>query len=738
MRLFRKSSLYVLLFCVITQYSMSESHNYTNDGGKGKSISFTTPVIKNSKASKNALAEIIRNNLERVWIMNSAFTVVATDKMKDMIETQRKSQDSRHSDETAIQAGDFIAELFSAYTTITISASGQYTATIRITDNRTSEVPVNWDTPVYDTEEEFISYAANDIALYALPLLGVELSSFAKTKLSYRENTGNESLADTKRHFESLTVSINEIDAKLSEITKSKMEDSNAIAEKTELELSRKQLILQQQEAEARIKRLEEDEERIAADKQRASSRSEALNKKIASQGVMYDTLAAKKRKEYEKDLNADASLRIVERKKQSMYDLRSSTVEKIKAYYLQEDADCEKKVAQIENEPYSTVEKDQKGKITRLAKKERKTKIKAVQEESHARKQSYLQAQFDILYPAYETIRTEANGDSAKLKEQKDSSLVNNNILRFGNYDGSKKAWVAYVDLILANEHISSEKILIPYKNITGLTGTYKTDAEKIAYNETVEEYNSYFANNIPVIYVEVHYEIYPNSAKYPSQYSITITSYVFKKIETDEVIYTVHAKSGTKTLTITPAVNVDSRTELTLNSIESEIDSDMQAMKKAAQKQRGTSSKWSAGSGAGASKLSFTFGDILKKGYIPIGIEFGALIGKKADTAFGINAAYLFYIPYIDVGPEIKLSFSRQQFDFKIAAKVQKTILYDFYVAGDAGLHFFSVKPAAAFFAGAEIGYRIFNTWSLSFKWDVNTQPKHHLMFCGNYYFQ
>lgn len=739
MKLLCKSTLYVLLCFVITQYGLTQNHTDEQKDENRKSIAFVTPVVEGTdKASKKALAEILRNNLEQVWITNSSFTVVASDKMAEMIATQRKSQDSRHSDKTVIDSGNFIAELFSAHTKIDISQSGQYTVTIRITDNKTSAVPVNWTAPAYDNEEDFISYAANDIALHALPKLGVELSSLAKTRLSYRKNTGNESLAATKQHFETLTISINEIDKKLSEITKSKMEDSNAVSEKAALELNRKQLLLQQQEAEARIKRLEEDEARIAADRQRAKNRSESLNQKIEQQGKIYDQLAEKKRKEYAKGLNTDAALRIVERKKQSMYDLRRGTVAKIEKYYLQEDEDCEKKVLHIEHEPYSAIEKDHNGKITRLAKKERKAKMKAAQEESAARKQNYLEAQFDILYPAYETIRAEVNTDITNMKEQKASSLVNNDILRFGNYDGSKNAWVAYVNLIVAGEHISSEKILIPYKNITGSTGSYRTDEEKNAYNETVEEYNSYFANNIPVIYGEVYYEIYPRSAKYPSQYSITITSYVFKKIETDEVIYKIKAQSGTSTLTITPTVDADRSAELTIEDINSEVDRDMRVIKKAAQKRRDAGSSQPARTYGTSSVSSFNFNDILKKGYFSVGLELGTLIGKKADTAFGINTAYLFYTPYIDVGPEIKLGFSRQQVDFKIAAKVQKSILLGFYAAGDVGLQFFTVKPAVGLFVGAEIGYRFFDNWSVSLKWDINTQPKHLLMLGGNYYFQ
>lgn len=234
--MFRKICFFILFLSVFLSFANSHSYNYTNDGGKGKSIAFKEPVVeKDGKTIKHSFSGILRNNLESVWITNSAIEVAASDKIEEMIKIQKKSQDSRHSDKTVIEAGNFIAELLTAETKIIISPSENFTATIRIRDNKTKKIIVNWTTPVYTNEEEFTSYAANDIALYALPLLGVNLSSLAKTNLSYRKNRINESLFDAKSHLDNLTASITEIDKQLSQITKNKMEDSNAVAEKARL-----------------------------------------------------------------------------------------------------------------------------------------------------------------------------------------------------------------------------------------------------------------------------------------------------------------------------------------------------------------------------------------------------------------------------------------------------------------------------------------------------------------------
>jgi|GEM_PF-4069262 len=106
-----------------------------------------------------------------------------------------------------------------------------------------------------------------------------------------------------------------------------------------------------------------------------------------------------------------------------------------------------------------------------------------------------------------------------------------------------------------------------------------------------------------------------------------------------------------------------------------------------------------------------------IFDRGYFPIGMGMG--FSKTPAPLFfnmGFDVAYLFYTEYIDVGPEIKFSFSpivnsianiggpTVQVDFGFAAKVQKKVYEGLYVAADAGFDFFNVKPHIAAFIGGE----------------------------------
>ena len=786
----RNVCLFAVFFCCFS-FANAQNYNYTNDGGKGKSIAFEQSIVEENGevVKKDSLVQIFRNTLQSRWLDNSAIKVVAIEELERIIKVQKRSQDARHSDKTAIDAGNFIAELFSAQTTIYISSQGKYSVRIKITDNEKGSLVSNWISGEYENKEDFIDYAANDVALNILPMLGVELSSRAKQRLSYRKNSDS-SLLEARKYLDNLTSSISDLDKQLSEVTKSKMQEVGSVAEKVRIETQLEQLKLQEKEVNERVKRLEEDERRREEDRQRAKSRSEALNKKIAKNGVKYDKLANKKRKEYSSELTFNARISLFERKKNGLLSLKTDSIEKIKSYYLQEDEDCRNEIIKIEDAPYTAIEKNAKGKITSEAKKERKEKIKKVQQASKMRKEKYFDEQFSHLEPSFEVIRKEILKDIPELKGQRESSLLNPDLLRFGNYDGSKNAWVASISLILAGNILSDERILIPYKNITGLNPGYNTQEEKEAYNATVDEYNSYFASNIPLIYVEINYDIIPMSVEKPSKYTVKINSYVFKKIEGDEVIWTLKPSSSIKTLTITPVVAIDysvplleshvkgkvdkfikqkekeeKKREAERKRLEKEIEREKKRLEKEkeskeaerereAEKKRleqeikevdneeDTESKNSTTgkkkNNSSSSHNSDFLTNLFSYGYIPLGVDFGLSYTSLSAVNFGLNVSYLFYTEYLDVGPEIKIFFTPYQFDFAVAAKLQKEVYENIYVAGGLGLDIFSIYPHAGALFSFEAGYIFLDDWSVSLKLDVSTQPQYLFRVAANYYFR
>jgi len=734
----KRNLLFIFLsFTLVSAFS--ESYNYTNDGAKGSTIAFEMPKIITGEASPY-LAQIIKNNLERVWRTYSGMQVIARDKMDAIIANQKKSQDALHSDASAIEGGNILAEQFSAYTTIYIRENKEFRLTIEIVDNKNGDKKVIYNTEIYEKEEDFTEYAPNEVALNVLPKLGVELSSMAKSKLVYRKNNENESLGDAKLHRDSIDRSIEALDKQLSEVLKTKMADTNAVAKKAQLQAEMERLRIEKKEADARVKRLEEDEKRAIEDAKKAKLRGAELNKKISENGKKYDRLAIKKRKEYATNLTCNARISLLEKKKQSLISLWEECRITVKNFFIEEERDYENKKKAIEDEPYALTDQDEKGRPTKDAKKLRVQRINNIKSDSTRRREQYLEEQWSILSTSYEAIRNEVNNDILFLKGQTEYSFLNSNLLRFGNYDGAKKAWVAHINLSLAGDEISSEKIFIPYVAVTGEVPKYKTETEKIKYNEIVEEYNAYFANNIPIIYVEINYDIIPSSVKKPSQYKVIINSYVFKKIDGDKEIYRIKARSSKKTLSITPLTPIDYTTAPTKKKLENEVLSIIKKEKKEAEKrqkeleaQRLKAKKLEAKKIEEEKKRekkeatkqnemdkneeaikddkkestktdsSSIKDSVFGMGYFPIGCGLGfSKTYAPASFNMGIDIAYLFYTEYIDVGPEIKFSLSpiskyatilgmpQVQVDFGFAAKVQKKVYEDLYVAGDAGFDF------------------------------------------------
>lgn len=679
--------LFLILIFFIKFPVLLFSQNYINNGGKGKSIAFEESLtIKNGRQTQNSYySTVLKTNLTQVFVVYSAITVVASDNEREIIDIQRKSQDSRHSDSSAIEAGNLIAQMYTAQSTIEFSANTNFRVSINIRNNKTGGIEASAKVGPYSNEEEFHNYAANDIGLRILPQLGVELSSLAKSNLSYRKNNNSESLVDARKHYSNIVASIENIDKELSVLTKTQMDKNTAIAQKASLEAAKKQLEIQQREANERIKRLEDDERRREEDKKNSLLRTTQLNKKIENNGIKFDKLANQKRTELAKNMNVDSKLRIIEKKKQTLLDLRNETAEKIKIYNEQENKDASEKVKLIENQEYSSIEKDANGKITKEAKNERKQKINQIRLEAEQRKKEYQEKQIASKQDADDAIRTEIISDIEELsKEQKENSLINSNLLRFGNYDGSKKGWVAYLNLIVAGKEISTEQILIPYNKITNLNPNYKTQEEKIAYNSVVEEYNSYFACNIPIIYTEINYKIKPHPNGYPSQYQIDISSYTFKNLESDEIVYETSAKVKNKTLSLTPSVDVK------LNSGLSQYEFDNFVNDKKNQ----------------FVNFMNDSADFLSQGYIILSADI--YFSKK--MFFGLNADYLFPLKYFDIGPSLDFLISEEQIDFIISTRLSKNFSLfekDFYGATNLGIDLFTVEPNVSFYLGFELGY-------------------------------
>ena len=239
-----KKIVLVAIFLAIALES-AVAKNFTNDGGEGKAIDFRQPTVITSGKNYASIAGILKNNLEEVWLNYSNMQIVASDHEKRSTDIQKKSESALYSEKTAIESGNFVIQNFTADTKIFISEKGTFRATIRIVDNEKNSVVANYETEDFENEDSFCTYAANDIAINVMPKLGIELTTNAKSILSYRKNNPNETVQEAELYYSNLSVSIDEIDEKISAIEKTKMDAQTAIAEKSRLEAEKKQRLMQ-------------------------------------------------------------------------------------------------------------------------------------------------------------------------------------------------------------------------------------------------------------------------------------------------------------------------------------------------------------------------------------------------------------------------------------------------------------------------------------------------------------
>src|SRR5574344_2452250 len=386
---------FIIFFVYITIISISltaeTTVNYLNDGGKGNSIAFDDPTITNTTSiDSSGLAGSIKNKLEYNWRNYSAITVVAADKYKDIIKTQKNSTKAAYDETKSIEAGKLIAEQSVMSTDIIIREGPYFEINCRLVDIRTAKVAASFSFKNYQSIDDVFQYAANDIACKVLPYMNVELSSFSKSNLAYRASKPNTTLADAQRDYDSITKSIADIENELSSLEKSGMEAQSAAARKVELEARQKTLQQEQAAAKARLEQRKKDAEQRELEIEQEKSRNESLNNKIRANSISYDKAAQNIKKSYSGKISVNTKLSLIEQKKNMLVSLRKNTYEKISVYDDQIDKDCQEKIDQVEARKYKTTELDSKNKPTSLAKKSREAEKKVISENAETTKTNY------------------------------------------------------------------------------------------------------------------------------------------------------------------------------------------------------------------------------------------------------------------------------------------------------------------------------------------------------------
>lgn len=329
---------------------------------------------------------------------------------------------------------------------------------------------------------------------------------------------------------------ISALDAQIKELSVSGA-DEKAQKKKIALEAEKSKLLIKQQVNQQKLKQAKLDNERMIQESELKKNRSEELNSTIERQRKEFEKKAATLRTKQLENLLPGDKIKIIEEKKQTVLDIRISAENSIATVKYKVNSDRDSDIKKINDTPWKKTETDSAGQPIEQAKADRDKKIKMITALAAQSIEKAEKEQKEAAIVSENKILKEIKSNYKILtKKQTVSSLDDSTLMRIGNYNGNEKNWIVTINIIFGNTLVYSTEIPLPYKTVTGKTAKYGT-AE---YNDTVEEYESYFRLNVPVLYSEAEYYITPLEEKNPSQYMVELKRITIYEIKTGKKVIT------------------------------------------------------------------------------------------------------------------------------------------------------------------------------------------------------
>ena len=244
----------------------------------------------------------------------------------------------------------------------------------------------------------------------------------------------------------------------------------------------------------------------------------------------------------------------VIESKKKALIEKRQAVEERCFELLEQMQIDKETEEEKIWNIPWSTVElKDGQPTDSAVARREKLVK----ESNNEIEKEFILECENTInkIKDIDKSLLTEIKSDSKNLSIPRTvNSLGDELSVSFGNYDGEKSSWNAYLSLYSDGVAIFNDQFLVEYKAVAGKTAPDIITASSSAMEEYIantDMYNSLLNRGDPILYFELDYRVMAKEDTYPSEYVFIFdTLHVFNTISGWEVQTVKINKSINKTM--------------------------------------------------------------------------------------------------------------------------------------------------------------------------------------------
>ena len=505
-------------------------------------VNFETVNLNTSETSWLPLQiqDKLKSNLQTYLGMK---TVVDSKSESALKKLQAASECAARDEDTAIEVGKITTAKFALFTKVR-KTGANYVVAVDFTDLTTGVQMASCMSKEYSKPEYLYGStgAVDEVTVVLAEKLQIQINDLNKNLLTNgtADFSIDQQLALAKQNEEQFQKMMADYDAQLAKLMTSN--DIHAIQNKKRIE-AEKALLKEKQNAERkRQEELNAQKQRQAADAKLEAERSIALKTQRDKMAQEAAAKAAQVRKLKMEKQGVLGQINILESKKKALVEIRQGVEDRSLELYEQLEKDREDEENRIRNKTYSTVELGSDGKPTEAALKRRENQVIA----------SYKSLTEKFFADCANVKNATVNQDSSLLAEiradQKNlavtrtvSSMGDELKVSFGNYEGSRNGWNAYLSLYSDGIQLYTDSFILNYETLSGKKApnmeTELNDSVIEEYTNNVDMYSSLLTRGDPIIYFELDYNVTAESDDKPSTYNFNF--------DTVRVINTVSEKT-------------------------------------------------------------------------------------------------------------------------------------------------------------------------------------------------
>ena len=398
-------------------------------------------------------------------------TVVDSKSESALKKLQAASESAARDEDTAIEVGKITTAKFALFTKVR-KTGANYVVAVDFTDLTTGVQMASCMSKEYSKPEYLYGStgAVDEVTVALAEKLQIQINDLNKNLLTNgtADFSVDQQLALAKQNEEQFQKMMADYDAQLAKLMTSN--DIHAVQNKKRIE-AEKALLKEKQNAERkRQEELNAQKQRQAADAKLEAERSIALKTQRDKMAQEAAAKAAQVRKLKMEKQGVLGQINILESKKKALVEIRQGVEDRSQELYEQLKKDRWDEENRIRNKTYSTVEQDSYGDPTEAAKKRRENQVIA----------SYKSLTEKFFADCANVKNATANQDSSLLAEiradQKNlavtrtvSSMGDELKVSFGNYEGAKNGWNAYLSLYSDGIQLYTDSFIVNYEALSG-----------------------------------------------------------------------------------------------------------------------------------------------------------------------------------------------------------------------------------------------------------------------------